>query len=252
MWQLAPAATLGAAQLITCSAVPELPEGWRYRARVQYDGTNFNGMQVQRPKPRVQTIAGVLERALSERCSQDVRVVAAGRTDAGVHARGQTIHFDLRGERVAPAELEYSLNCMMPDAVRVHSTELAPETDAAGRGWHAIYWATGKLYTYRFYAGGAMDPMQRLYRHRHCREPLDFAAMRAAADFLEGEHDFAAFANRRPSMPGYETTAKGTVRRVRRIALIDEGGGYGRAEVDLDGALYKMARRDRAEIAPPL
>ena len=51
---------------------------------------------------------------------------------------------------------------MMPDAVRVHSAELAPETDAAGRRWHAIYWATGKLYTYRFYAGGAMDPMQRL------------------------------------------------------------------------------------------
>ena len=107
MLQLLAPAALGAAQLITCSALPERPEGWRYRARVQYDGTQFNGMQPQRaPTPRVQTVAGVLERALSTRCSQDVRVVAAGRTDAGVHARGQTIHFDLIGPHLAQDELE--------------------------------------------------------------------------------------------------------------------------------------------------
>ena len=121
----------------------------RYRCRVAYDGTRFAGMQYQ---PNAMTVQGTLQKALQKRMQQEVKVVAAGRTDAGVHARGQAVHFDLFGAPDAAA-LEHSLNRLLPGDVRVTAVEPAPERDLHSRHWHAIYWATGKLYSYRFYAG---------------------------------------------------------------------------------------------------
>jgi tRNA pseudouridine38-40 synthase len=214
----------------------------RYRARVAYDGTGYAGMQYQMNAPTVQ---GVLQAALGVRSQlSQVRVVAAGRTDAGVHARGQAVHFELGGVDLEPQELERALGRLLPADVAVSRVERAAEVDATGRPWHAIYWATGKQYTYRLHSGcAAMDPTQRLYRHHFGRSALNLTAMAQAAKLFEGEHDFGAFSNLpRGAVPGYGDSGAGSVRRVAAVCVVDEGSGYGRIEVELKGALYKMVR----------
>ena len=209
----------------------------RFRARLMYDGLAYTGLQVQ-SNGRA-SVAGVLQDVLATRLRQRVRVIAAGRTDAGVHARGQALHFDVDGCSFSdePAALQHALNCMLPADVRITGLEEAPECDADGHGWHAIYWATGKLYSYRFFSGGVMDPTQRLYRHQE-RRPLCLERMQRAAELLEGEHDFASFANVRKNDAGLYTTT----RKVRSLTIHDEGDGYARADVHLKGALYKQVR----------
>ena len=202
-----------------------------------YDGLAYTGLQIQSNGP---SVAGVLQEALSRRLRQpNVRVVAAGRTDAGVHARGQALHFDVDADSFDddPGAVQHALNCMLPPDVRITDLEEAPECDVDGRAWHSIYWATGKLYSYRFLSGGVMDPTQRLYRH-HERRPLDLERMQQAAELPVGEHDFASFANVRKNDPGVYST----VRKVRALTIHDEGGGYARADVHLKGALYKQVR----------
>jgi len=223
----------------TLAALPTL----RLRARLLYDGAAYQGVQYQ---PNAPTVAGVLQRALSTRMRHDVKVVPAGRTDTGVHARGQAVHFDVDAERFAADgvdQLQHAVNCLMSDDVRVAEIEAAPEVDEDGRAWHAIYWSTGKLYTYRFYTGRVMDPTQRAFRH-HVRPAgrgaarFDLDEARLAAQLLVGEHDFASFANTRANEPGFLDT----VRTVRSIAIHDEGDGFARAEVHVKGALYKQVR----------
>lgn len=121
------------------------PRGTRWRARVQYDGEQFKGSQVQ---PSGRTVAGVLERALSTRFSTPIRVMLASRTDAGVHARNQAVHFDIPFSDKPPCtphKLQLAMNSLLPDDVRILEMEPAPELDDIGRPWHAIRWATGKL-----------------------------------------------------------------------------------------------------------
>jgi len=213
----------------------------RYRARVAYDGGGYAGMQYQ---PNAPTIQGALERVLAQRSqTSGVRVVSAGRTDAGVHARGQTVHFEL-GKEYEPTELERTFSRLLPPDVAVSHVERADERDAQGRQWHATYWATGKLYTYRLHSGQSpMDPMERLYRYHAFNLPLDLDVMAQAAAIFEGEHDFGAFANtpRGSSLP-YDVASTGTVRRVAQVHVVDEGAGYARVDVLLQGALYKMVR----------
>ena len=106
-------------------------------------------------------------------------------------------------EAHAPARLvEHRAGCsdgVAQNDVRLVQLERAQERDAEGRRWHSMYWATGKLYSYRFHSGhpiGCMDPTQRLYRHQERRGPLCLDRMQAAADYFVGEHDFASFANK--------------------------------------------------------
>ena len=122
------------------------PTRMRYRARLMYDGLAYAGSQFQDNAP---SIAGELQAALAKRTQQDVRVVAAGRTDTGVHARGQAIHFDVAGERFGddPEAFQRAVNSMLPHDVRLDHLERALEHDAEGRLWHSIYWATGKPYS---------------------------------------------------------------------------------------------------------
>ena len=94
----------------------------RYRARLMYDGLAYAGSQFQDNAP---SIAGELQAALAKRTQQDVRVVAAGRTDTGVHARGQAIHFDVVGERFGddPEAFQRAVNSMLPHDVRLDHLE---------------------------------------------------------------------------------------------------------------------------------
>ena len=217
----------------------------RFRARLMYDGLAYAGLQFQENAP---SIAGELQAVLAKRTQQEVRVIAAGRTDTGVHARGQAIHFDVDGDRFSddPEDFQWAVNSMLPHDMRIVQLERAQERDAEGRRWHSMYWATGKLYSYRFYSGGVMDPTQRLYRHQERRGPLCLERMQTAADYFVGEHDFASFANKgspqRCKSSGAPLPLLSTVRRVRSITIHDEGDGYARADVHLKGALYKQVR----------
>ena len=243
-------ATAAAAGLAALNAeprpTPAWPAGIRHRARVLYDGEGYSGMQVQ---PSARTVAGELESALERRYNRRIQVVAAGRTDAGVHARGAAVHFDLPDHVEGGDSLQHSLNAILPADVRIHAIEAAPELDASGRPWHAIRWATGKRYCYRIFEGDPLDPLDRRQRHQVPRRDgtLDRDAMRTAIGHLLGEVDCAAFANRRSSGSGKEAAPAAwdvaeTRRVVRAITLHDEGEGRLRFDVHVKSALYKMVR----------
>lgn len=196
----------------------------RYKATISYDGTNYSGYQIQ---PNHSTIQEKLELAIFETCRQKVRVYSSGRTDQGVHARGQVIHFDL-SHKLALAILFRALNAVLPQDIRVESIRFARAT------FDARMSATGKEYRYFIWNAPALTPDVRHYR-AHIRKPLDISAMRAAAKKLEGKHDYAAFtANPRREV-------EGTVRHVRKLQVKKSG-----AEITIvvrgDGFLYKMVR----------
>lgn len=157
----------------------------RYRARVEYDGTDFAGFQVQAGQ---RTVQGELERALASLSGGDrVKVDGAGRTDTGVHARGQVIAFDYDG-RLAKGELVAALNGLLPGDVAVRDlVRVAP-------GYRPRYRATQREYRYVIW-NGPRSPLRERFA-LGVRQPLDVAAMQAAASVFLGEHDFSAFGGR--------------------------------------------------------
>lgn len=190
----------------------------RYRAVVAYDGAAYQGWQAQAEGPTVQQ---TIEQALGVVLREPVRVQAAGRTDAGVHALGQVIAFDAAVElsaepdpadpqgRSAIARLLRSVNAVLPEDVALRSLEKAPpdfdpRRDAVLRG-----------YRYRIWNAGVRSPFER-GRSWHVREKLDLEAMAAAAALLVGEHDFASF-------QGADDVPRPSVRRVLRSELGREG-----------------------------
>jgi tRNA pseudouridine38-40 synthase len=197
----------------------------RYRCRVSYHGAGFNGFQFQ---PNIRSVQGELETMLSRRFNQPVRVSGAGRTDAGVHARGQAIHFDLK-KKHAPksssnddneddndpqeenlSQIQYSLNKMFPQGdLRIWNLSRAPpaclEFVNGKEGmyhWNVMRKTHAKLYSYRFSTSPAMDPTE-----RHTRWQLDLITPRTGQRAVlntthlqtllkcyEGTHDFRCFA----------------------------------------------------------
>jgi tRNA pseudouridine38-40 synthase len=173
-------------------------------AQVAYDGTDFYGFQVQRQAPTVQ---GVLEEALLAVTRRPVRVHGAGRTDAGVHARGQVIAAHAPW-RHSIADLQRAWNAHLPKTVAIRHLQLAPD------GFHPRFSALERTYRYTVVeADLADDPSAPRYSPLTDRfalyvtRRLDLAAMNEAARFLVGEHDFAAFGAR-------PKAGKNTVRRV--------------------------------------
>ena len=160
----------------------------RWRLDVAYDGTDFSGWATQ---PGLRTVQGTLEEWIRQvlRLPTPVQVVCAGRTDAGVHARGQVIHVDLPDD--APVDtLERRLRRVIPNEVVAHSVRPAPE------GFDARFAAIWRRYVYRLNDGRApMDPLLRNHVVR-ARRPLDVDAMNAAARLLIGLKDFAPFCRR--------------------------------------------------------
>ena len=155
----------------------------RYRLLLEYDGGPYNGFQAQAGQPTVQ---GALERAVQAFCGQTLRVVAAGRTDAGVHATGQVAHIDLAKDW--PAEtVRNALNAHLRGEPIV---VLAAE--AAAEGWHARFSATERRYRYRILNRPSPPALAR-GEVWHLKAPLDAGAMHAAAQGLVGRHDFTTF-----------------------------------------------------------
>jgi len=155
----------------------------RYRLLIEYDGRPYNGFQLQLNQPSVQ---GSLERAIGAFCGEAVRVVAAGRTDTGVHATGQVIHIDLAKDW--PAEVvRDALNAhLVPEPIAVVGAEVA------GPDFHARFSATGRRYIYRLFNRHSPPALDR-GRVWHVKRPIDAAAMHGAAQALVGQHDFTTF-----------------------------------------------------------
>ena len=193
----------------------------RYRATVEYDGTDFAGFQVQ---PGTRTVQGVLESALATLTSGATgRVDGAGRTDAGVHASGQVIAFTYDGRLAAP-DLGRALDALLPPDVSIRDVRRAPT------GFHPRYAARYREYRYTVW-NGPRSPL----RERTAlgvRVPLDTAAMARAGSVLEGRHDFSSLgaADRSP----VRTVDAVRVRRTGRTVTVD---------VRADAFLRGMVRR---------
>lgn len=191
---------------------------------VEYDGTGYHGMQRQTASP---TIAGELERALSTLFGHDVRIVSAGRTDAGVHAAGQVVSctttsaFDLDRLPIAASAMLRSSRIAVLRAV-----EREP-------GFSARRHALARTYRYRIVNRKAPSPLNER-RAFHVRAPLEIAAMRTGAEPLVGEHDFAAFCATPP-------VRGGTMRTVTGIS-IDRAGDFIEVWMTADSFLHQMVR----------
>jgi tRNA pseudouridine38-40 synthase len=199
----------------------------RLRLTVAFDGTAYEGWQVQKIGRGVQ---GVVEEALARLFPSRPRLHSSSRTDAGVHALGMVAHCDVeRGEwRMASAKLRLALNAHLPEDVRVVS---AARVEA---GFHARFGARGKQYRYHVWNHPAMNP---LLRHQawHVPRALDVAAIREAAAALVGRRDFRAFT----ANPGY--TRRCTVRNLTRLT-VSKRGALLTFTIEANGFLYKMCR----------
>ncbi len=191
---------------------------------VQYDGTDYHGFQRQ---PELPTVQQTLERALGELLGEQVSITGAGRTDAGVHAVGQTATFEtdrpIPTERIVPA-----LNAILPATVGVVSAEDVP------LDFHPRFDAVGKLYGYRILSRVLPSPFIGRYAW-HLPTPLDVGAMQEAGGRLIGRHDFVAFSSSGSSV-------QDTVRTLSRLDVWRDGELI-EVRVEADGFLYMMARR---------
>jgi tRNA pseudouridine38-40 synthase len=177
----------------------------RFKLIVEYDGAAYHGWQVQ---PNSPTVQGALETAVARMLGETIRVAAAGRTDAGVHAAGQVISFSLQ-RSVDPDVLLRGLNGLTPRDVTLRSVEVVPEAFDPRRHAHS------RVYVYRIWNARWPSPFWRRYAW-HVPWPLDHEGMAAAAACLVGEHDFSAF-----QAAGCD--ADNPVRRVLRSELARSG-----------------------------
>ena len=184
----------------------------RWRLLVAYDGAAFRGFAFQ---PEVPTVAGALRAALARtaRMSEPPVITCAGRTDAGVHARGQVVHVDLPPIPYDGAGLARAINRQLAPEIVVRQAEEVGEDFDARRS------ATGRTYRYLVWNAPEADPLLAPIAW-HVSDALDLVAMRTASDVLLGSHDFRSFCRRRPGTDGTEPI----VRRVSRAQWsIDQG-----------------------------
>lgn len=198
----------------------------RFRATLSYDGTAYNGYQIQ---PNAPTVQGKLEIALEKILGKPTRVDAAGRTDTGVHAIGQVIAFDAEWKHTSDGLLR-AVNSKLPEDIALQDitqqSEFHPRFDALSR-------------TYR-YNIAVIDVRQPLLAKRawQMRNQLDLVEMQSAAECLIGEHDFATFGN--------PPQGNNTVRTVFHSAWQSETRPYGKQviyEVEATAFLHHMVRR---------
>ena len=195
----------------------------RVKLIVAYDGTAYCGWQVQ---PNGPTIEGELNAALTILTGENIQVIGASRTDAGVHGLCNVAVFDT--ESPIPGEkFSYALNQRLPEDIRVRdSEEVAPD-------FHPRHQASRKTYAYRILNAEFPDPTKRLYTH-FTYHKMDVSQMQKAAEYFVGEHDFKSFCS--PA-----ATVESTVRTIYKCQVSKEGELI-TIEVQGNGFLYNMVR----------
>lgn len=176
-----------------------------FRLLVQYDGTEYNGWQIQ---PRGRTIQGELTRVISLLNHRPVTVHGAGRTDSGVHAEGQVASVVLDRD-FETRVLRDATNANLDPDLRVR------EIIRADDSFNARFAAISKTYRYRIWTGEVVSPFSYRFVHQ-CRAPLEIGEMARAASFLLGTYDFSAFSSG-------ESDARDRVRTVKQIEVLEEG-----------------------------
>jgi tRNA pseudouridine38-40 synthase len=188
-----------------------------------YDGTDFHGWQRQ---PALRTVQEVLEAALTQLTGTATSATAASRTDAGVHALGQSVHF-LTTSTHPTETFVRALNALLPPDVRVQGARERPQA------FHATLDARSKRYRYNIDNGRFASPFQLRYSW-HVRRPLDVAAMETAAAVLLGRHDFHSFETDWPNRTS-------SVRTIMDLC-VKRSDAFVTIEVEADGFLYNMVR----------
>ena len=181
-----------------------MPTRW-LKLTVAYDGTAYAGWQIQPHEPTVQA---AIEAAWREITQEEVRVTAAGRTDAGVHALGQVVGVATQSQ-LSTNDLHRGLNAVLPEDVAVLQVEEARE------GFHATHEAISKTYRYQIHTGRTPDVFNRRYAW-HYPQPLVAAAMHEAAQALVGTHDFSSFESAGSERPS-------PVRTITALTVVREG-----------------------------
>lgn len=195
----------------------------RIKLTVAYDGTDYCGWQIQ---PNGITVEEVLNRNLSELTGEEITVIGASRTDSGVHAQGNVAVFD-SDTTIPPERIAYAVNRKLPEDIVVIRSEEVPGD------WHPRYQETEKTYEYHILNREMPDPVRRRDTY-FVSYPLDLEAMRHAAAYLKGEHDFRSFCN-------IHTDVQDTVRTIYDLDII-RSGDLVTVRIRGNGFLYNMVR----------
>jgi tRNA pseudouridine38-40 synthase len=203
----------------------------RIQAVIAYDGTDYHGFQRQSPD-REPSIQGMLEGALSK-IGQPGGVLGAGRTDAGVHASGQVVAFNVDW-RHSLSDLQRALNATLPADMAVFELEQSADT------FHPRYAAVSRVYRYSISNTLVRNPLTARYA-LHVPQELNIDAMRRAVAHTIGTHDFAAF--------GQPTVGESTIRSMYRAEVVVAGPSIA-IELQANGFLYRMVRRIVGTLIP--
>ena len=191
---------------------------------IEYDGTNYQGWQVQPGDPTVQ---GTLEEKLSRLTGERIHLFGSGRTDSGVHALGQVAHFKTQSQ-MDTHTIQRALNSLLPSDIMIQKVE------EVGEGFHARKHSKSKVYEYRILNRKLRSVFHQGYIW-HVPQKLNLAEMKKATQSLIGEHDFSAF--RTVGSP-----TRTAVRRVIRAEWKKGRGGLIRFEIEANGFLKQMVR----------
>lgn len=193
---------------------------------VAYDGTNYHGWQLQ---PESVTIEGVLNETLSSLFHEEIQVIGASRTDAGVHAYGNVAVFDTTA-RIPAEKIPYALNRRLPEDIRIQRAVQVAED------FHPRRCESRKTYEYRILNTPFSIPQKRLYAHWTYYD-LDVERMRQAAEWLIGEHDFKSFCS-------VNTQAESTVRTIYELNVYRKEDSPEEIVIRVtgNGFLYNMVR----------
>jgi len=191
---------------------------------VSYDGTEYNGFQSQ---PKGRTIQDEIEAAIKRLTGEEVRIEGSGRTDAGVHARGQVFNF-LTESPIPIGKWPVALNAWLPEDIVIRSAE------EVHSGFHARHSAKRKTYRYTISTGPYPDVFARRYQFHHYR-PLDVRAMREAWEYFRGTHDFTSFTS-------IHSTKKSHIRTIYDVWVEEGAEGVLHFYVTGSGFLYNMVR----------
>ncbi len=191
---------------------------------LEYDGTNYSGWQWQ--KDTDLTIQQVLEDCLTKLNKSKVKVIGAGRTDAGVHAENQVANFEL-DVPIPLKNINKAINTILPKDIRCKDPEIMPQD------FHARYDAKGKKYRYRISNQSYLSVFKRNYVY-NIYQKINFAKMAKAIKFFEGKHDFASFM-------ASGSDIENTVRTINKIEMLQYDDEYWIVIIG-NGFLYKMVR----------
>ncbi len=191
---------------------------------IEYDGTNYQGWQVQ---AKGLTVQGMIEEKLALLTGETISLIGSGRTDAGVHALGQVAHFKTQS-RMEVGSIQKALNSLLPPDIVIK------KADEAEEAFHARKSCKSKVYEYWILNRNIRSAFQRMYAW-HIPQRLDWKEMKKATQGLMGEHDFSSFRST-------GTPTRTAVRKVLRVEWKRSQEGLFRFEIEANGFLKQMVR----------